>query len=98
MRAWCRTPWCGAQARACTRGNPVPPDSVEITDSHKLRVCCGPCGGRIICIQTQYTRAMTLDQLFANAESLPTVPRVVADLMDMLRDEEVSFAAVAHRI
>jgi hypothetical protein len=41
---------------------------------------------------------MTLDELFANDESLPTVPKVVSDLMEMLRDDEVPFAAVAHRI
>jgi HD-like signal output (HDOD) protein len=81
-----------------TRVESVPPDSVEITESHKLRVWQASRGSKIFCIQTQYTRAMTLDELFANAESLPTVPKVVADLMDMLRDEEVSFAAVAHRI
>ena len=40
----------------------------------------------------------TLDELFANDESLPTVPRVVSDLMEMLRDDDVSFSAVAHRI
>lgn len=41
---------------------------------------------------------MTLDELFAHDESLPTVPRVVSDLIEMLRDEDVSFAAIAHRI
>lgn len=41
---------------------------------------------------------MTLDELFAHDESLPTVPRVVSDLMEMLRDEDVSFADTAHRI
>ncbi len=41
---------------------------------------------------------MTLDQLFANEASLPTVPRVVSDLIEMLRDDDVSFAAIAHRI
>ncbi|RQO52897.1 signal transduction protein [Variovorax sp. KBW07] len=41
---------------------------------------------------------MTLDELFANDESLPTVPKVVADLMQMLRDDDVPFAAIAHRI
>lgn len=41
---------------------------------------------------------MTLDELFANDESLPTVPRVVSDLMEMLLDDDVPFAAVAHRI
>ncbi|KAI1692676.1 HDOD domain-containing protein [Ditylenchus destructor] len=40
----------------------------------------------------------TLDELFANDESLPTVPRVVSDLIEMLRNDEVSFAAVANRI
>lgn len=41
---------------------------------------------------------MTLDELFANDESLPTVPRVVSDLIEMLRDDDVPFAAIAHRI
>lgn len=41
---------------------------------------------------------MTLDELFAADASLPTVPKVVSDLIEMLRDDEVSFAAVAHRI
>jgi HD-like signal output (HDOD) protein len=41
---------------------------------------------------------MTLDELFANDESLPTVPKVVADLIEMLRDDDVPFAAIAHRI
>ncbi|MGJ7609896.1 MULTISPECIES: HDOD domain-containing protein [unclassified Variovorax] len=41
---------------------------------------------------------MTLDQLFASDASLPTVPKVVSDLMEMLRDDDVSFADVAHRI
>uniref|UniRef100_UPI000D362B5A HDOD domain-containing protein n=1 Tax=unclassified Variovorax TaxID=663243 RepID=UPI000D362B5A len=41
---------------------------------------------------------MTLDPLFANEASLPTVPRVVADLMEMLRDDDVQFATIAHRI
>ena len=40
----------------------------------------------------------TLDELFANDESLPTVPRVVSDLIEMLRDDDVPFAAIAHRI
>ena len=41
---------------------------------------------------------MTLDELFANDESLPTVPKVVSDLIEMLRDDDVPFAAIAHRI
>jgi HD-like signal output (HDOD) protein len=41
---------------------------------------------------------MTLDELFANDASLPTVPKVVSDLIEMLRDDDVPFAAVAHRI
>lgn len=41
---------------------------------------------------------MTLEELFANDETLPTVPKVVADLMEMLRDDDVPFAAIAHRI
>ncbi|MGJ7527631.1 HDOD domain-containing protein [Variovorax sp. GB1P17] len=41
---------------------------------------------------------MTLDELFASDESLPTVPKVVSDLIVMLRNDDVPFAAIAHRI
>ncbi|MDH6590528.1 HD-like signal output (HDOD) protein [Variovorax sp. TBS-050B] len=41
---------------------------------------------------------MTLDELFADAHLLPTVPKVVFDLIEMLRSEDASVPAVARKL
>lgn len=42
--------------------------------------------------------AMTLDDLFADSHLLPTVPKVVFDLIEILRDEDAAVSAVARRL
>lgn len=42
--------------------------------------------------------AMTLDELFADSHLLPTVPKVVFDLIELLRDEDASINLVARKL
>jgi HD-like signal output (HDOD) protein len=42
--------------------------------------------------------AMTLDELFADAHLLPTVPKVVFDLIELLRSEDTSIPTVARKL
>ena len=42
--------------------------------------------------------ATTLDELFAQNHALPTVPRVVRDLIDVLRNDNASLSQVARKI
>lgn len=42
--------------------------------------------------------AMTLDDLFADSHVLPTVPKVVFDLIEILRNEDAAVGAVARKI
>lgn len=41
---------------------------------------------------------MTLDDLFADSHLLPTVPKVVFDLIELLRDEDASIPVVARKV
>jgi HD-like signal output (HDOD) protein len=41
---------------------------------------------------------MTLDDLFADSHLLPTVPKVVFDLIEILRDEDAAVGVVARRL
>jgi len=41
---------------------------------------------------------MTFDELFSHNHSLPTIPRVVQDLISALHDENVSISEIARRI
>lgn len=69
-----------------------------MTDSCKQRVYGTVRWRKIFAYKDNAHSAMTLDQLFADDESLPTVPKVVADLIEMLHDDDVPFSVVAHRI
>lgn len=41
---------------------------------------------------------MTLDELFTDSHLLPTVPKVVFDLIELLRNEDAAVSVVARKI